>query len=139
MPDATSDFDIETYYDGQCPLCLREVNMLRRRDRNDRIRFVDIAAGDFDAHEVGIAMETLMARMHGRLPDGTIVEGIEVFRRMYGAVGFGWAVGLSRLPVVSQLLDVAYARFAKHRLRLTGRCEGDVCVREGTPADANQR
>jgi predicted DCC family thiol-disulfide oxidoreductase YuxK len=65
------------------------------------------------------------------LPDGTIVEGVEVFRRMYAAVGFGALVGASRLPGIAHLLNLSYAVFAKNRLKLTGRCTNDACaVRE---------
>jgi predicted DCC family thiol-disulfide oxidoreductase YuxK len=122
-----TDFDIEVFYDGACPLCLREIDLLRRRDHRARIRFTDIAADGFDAEAVGVRWEALMERIHGRLPDGTLVEGVEVFRRLYAAVGFGPLVRLSRAPGVSQLLDLAYHLFAKNRLRLTGRCADDAC------------
>ena len=124
---AMADFDIEVFYDGACPLCMREIRMLQGRDRRQRIRFVDIAADGFDAASVGLAWETLMDRIHGRLPDGTLVEGVEVFRRLYAAVGFGPLVALTRLPGVSQLLDLAYHAFAKNRLRLTGRGVDGAC------------
>ena len=39
---------IEMFYDGDCPLCMRETRMLRRLDCLNRIRFTDIAATDFD-------------------------------------------------------------------------------------------
>lgn len=124
---ATADFDIEVFYDGACPLCMREIRMLQGRDRRQRIRFVDIAGDDFDAASIGLSWETLMDRIHGRLPDGTVVEGVEVFRRLYAAVGFGTLVALTRLPGIRQLLDVAYHAFAKNRLRLTGRCVDGTC------------
>lgn len=114
----------EVFFDGDCPLCLREIEMLRRMDRRDRIEFTDIAAPDFDATEVGVSWDDLMGRIHGRLPDGTVVEGVEVFRRLYGAVGI--PVGWTRLPLISHGLDGVYQLFAKHRLRLTGRCD-DGC------------
>ena len=38
-----TDFDVEVFYDGACPLCLREIFMLRRREHRGRIRFTDIA------------------------------------------------------------------------------------------------
>lgn len=127
-PDqAATDFDIEVFYDGACPLCMREIRMLQRKDRRKRIRFVDIAAEGFDAASVGLSWEALMTRIHGRLADGTLVEGVEVFRRLYAAVGFGPLVAVTRAPGVSQLLGVAYGTFAKHRLRLTGRCADGVC------------
>jgi len=120
-------FDIEAFYDGHCPLCVHEVKVLRRLDRRQRIRFVDIAAEGFDAGSVGVTVEVLMARIHGRLPDGTLVEGVEVFRRLYTAVGFGVLVAPTRLPGISQLLDLGYRWFAKNRLRLTGRCADGAC------------
>jgi predicted DCC family thiol-disulfide oxidoreductase YuxK len=68
-----------------------------------------------------------MNRIHGRLPDGTLIEGVEVFRRMYTAVGFGPIVAVTRLPGISHALDLAYLLFAKNRLRLTGRCHDGAC------------
>ncbi len=129
----TSDFDIEVFYDGECPLCMREIRMLGRRDRRQRIRFADIAAEGFDASSVGVTREALMERIHGRLPDGTLVEGVEVFRRLYAAVGFGLLVALTRLPGIAQLLDLAYRAFARNRLRLTGRCVDGACELHSKP------
>ena len=68
-----------------------------------------------------------MDRIHGRLPEGTLVEGVEVFRRLYATVSFGPLVALTRLPGVTQLLDIAYHAFAKNRLRLTRRCVDGAC------------
>jgi predicted DCC family thiol-disulfide oxidoreductase YuxK len=122
-----TDFEVEVFYDGACPVCLREIKMLGRRDHRARIRFTDIAADGFDAEAVGVTWEALMERIHGRLPDGSLIEGVEVFRRLYAAVGFASLVTLSRAPGVRQLLDLAYHLFAKNRLRLTGRCVDDGC------------
>jgi predicted DCC family thiol-disulfide oxidoreductase YuxK len=126
MPSAP--FDLELYFDGACPLCAREVAFLRRLDRGGRIRFTDIAAPGFDAPATGIAWQDLMDRIHARLADGTVVEGVEAFRRLYSLLGFGWLVAPTRLPGVRQLLDLAYRTFAKNRLRLTGRCADDSCA-----------
>ena len=60
-------------------------------------------------------LATLMERIHGRLPDGTLIEGVEVFRRLYAAVGFGFLVAASRLPLVAPLLNLSYRAFAKDR------------------------
>jgi len=100
---------------------------VRRRDRRGALAAIDIAAPDFDASRYGLDHERLMARMHGLLPDGTVVEGMEVFRRAYTAVGLGWMLAPSRWPVLGRAFDAAYAWFARHRLRLTGRgseCDG---------------
>ena len=119
---------VEVYYDGECPLCMREIRILRRLDRRDRIRFTDIAAPDFDATSVGLDRATLMDKIHARLASGELITGVEVFRCLYEAVGFGPVVALSRLPGIRQLLDAAYGWFARNRLRLTGRCDSTVCT-----------
>ena len=109
-------------YDGGCPLCSREVALLRRRDRGrGALGLVDIAAPGFDPARYGTDHATLMARIHGVLPDGTLVEGMEVFRRAYAAVGLGWLLAPSRWPLIGRGFDAAYRWFARNRLRLTGR------------------
>ena len=118
---------VEVFYDGDCPLCMREIRMLTRLDRRGRIKFTNIAAEGFDAASVGLDHATLMAKIHARLPSGELIEGVEVFRRLYEAVGFGPLVAVSRAPGVAQLLDVSYRWFARNRLRLTGRCEAGTC------------
>jgi predicted DCC family thiol-disulfide oxidoreductase YuxK len=122
-----SDHEVEIFYDGECPLCAREVNMLRRLDRRTRILLTDIAAPGFDASALGLTQAALMDSIHGRLPDGRVIEGVEVFRRAYQAIGLRPLVALTRLPGVRQSLDAAYRVFAKNRLRLTGRCSAGHC------------
>lgn len=117
----------EVFYDGDCPLCRREVELLGWLDRRSRIRFTNIASADFDAYTIGRTHDELMARIHGRTSDGTLVEGVEVFRQLYDAVGFRPLVALTRLAPLSWALDRAYQWFAKNRLRLTGRCTNESC------------
>ena len=129
--------EITILYDGDCPLCMREIELLRRRDGGrGRIGFRDIAAPDFSANEFGVDFATAMSRIHGVLPDGRLVEGVEVFRRAYAAVGLGWLVAPTRWPGVRQVADAAYRLFARNRLRLTGRsCPDGRCelpLTEGT-------
>lgn len=111
-------------------MCRREIDFIARKDRDGRVAFTDIAAPGFDPEPLGVTWDDLMRRIHGRLPDGKLIEGVEVFRQLYEAIGFSAAVAGSRLPVVSQLLDVAYELFAKNRLRLTGR-DATCSVRPG--------
>ncbi len=125
---STTPIEIEVFFDGACPLCLREVQFLHRLDRKEKILFTDIMAPGFDPETAGVSWENLMARIYGKLPDGSFITGVEVFRHLYGIVGFGFLVPLTRLPGVSGLLDIAYRLFAKNRLRLTGRCHGKTCT-----------
>ncbi|MDG2222210.1 MAG: DUF393 domain-containing protein [Rubripirellula sp.] len=125
--DEKSSWCVEVFFDGDCPLCCREINMLRRLDRRERIQFTDIAVEKFDPTAYGKSMVELMDEIHGRLPDGKWIIGVEVFRQLYSAVGLSPLVRLTRLPVISHALDFGYRVFAKHRLRLTGRCTPETC------------
>ena len=115
----------EVFYDGDCPLCLKEIRMLQWMDRNNhRIAFTDIAAPGFDAVETtGKTYDELMAEIYGRLPSGELVTGMEVFRQLYGAVGLGFVFAPTKWPGLQPMFDKIYLQFAKNRLRLTGRCE----------------
>ncbi|MCY2966222.1 MAG: DUF393 domain-containing protein [Planctomycetota bacterium] len=126
-------FDVEIFFDGDCPLCRREMNFMRRFNRRGRVLFTDIAAADFRPDTVGLTQDKLMAEIHGRLSDGTIVVGVEVFRRLYSAIGWSWLAAVSRWPGISGMLDWAYRLFAKNRLRLTGRCDTHCAIGPSRP------
>ena len=34
--------DVTVWYDGDCPLCMREINLMRRLDKRRAINFVEI-------------------------------------------------------------------------------------------------
>ena len=129
MSTTTSDLpQLEVFFDGDCPLCTKEIAFVRRLDRKSRVLFTDIAASGFDAASIGRTQDDLMARIQARTADGAFIDGVEVFRRMYAAVGLSFVVALTRLPGITQLLDASYRWFAKNRLRLTGRCKDGTCT-----------
>lgn len=124
-------WQIRVLYDGDCPLCSREIRFLERRDRGrGRIRFENIAEASFDPGAYGLEARDVAARIHGVLPDGAVIEGVEVFRRAYAAVGLGWLMAPTRWPGFRRLAELAYRIFARNRLRWTGRasvCEAERC------------
>jgi predicted DCC family thiol-disulfide oxidoreductase YuxK len=110
------------FYDAECPLCAREIALIRRIDRGrGQVDLVDLSAPDFDASHFGLEQGTIEARIHGQWPDGRIVEGVDVFVALYEAVGLGWITAPAKWPGFRWLLDRAYLWFARNRLRLTGR------------------
>ncbi|MEX0269980.1 thiol-disulfide oxidoreductase DCC family protein [Leptolyngbyaceae cyanobacterium UHCC 1019] len=121
--DGSSNWKIKLLYDGECPLCMREVNFLQKRDAGrGLVAFVDIAADDYTAEaNGGVDFETAMGRIHAVLPDGTVVQKVEVFRRVYQILGMGWIYAITKLPVIGWLADVLYDFWADRRLALTGR------------------
>jgi predicted DCC family thiol-disulfide oxidoreductase YuxK len=113
--------------DGACPLCKREGDLLMRLDKGKgNLVLEDISEPGFDASKYGTTFDAVMGSIHGVLPGGTLVQGMEVFRRAYAAVGWGFVLAWSAWPVLRPIADAGYKVFAKYRLRLTGR--RDACV-----------
>jgi predicted DCC family thiol-disulfide oxidoreductase YuxK len=120
---AIAPWKIKLLYDGLCPLCLREVNFLQKRDAGRGIvAFVDIADLDYDpAEHGGVEFEDAMGRIHAILPDGTVIRDVAVFRRVYEELGMGWIYAATQWPILGAIANQLYTLWAKLRLRLTGR------------------
>ncbi len=119
------------FFDGDCPLCRREIDLLRRIDRDGRVELVDIARPSFLSPDPGVTREDLMARIHARRPDGRWLEGMDVFRAMWEAVGWGWLLAPTGWPILRPIFDASYRWFARNRLRLTGRADCDIACAPG--------
>ena len=123
-------YPLTVFFDGACPICVREIALMRRLDRRRRLVCCDFARPDYDTASINISPAELGRVIHARWADGSVITGVEVFRAMWEAVGLGFVAKLSRLSLVEPLVLNAYAWFARNRLRLTGRshaCTGDVC------------
>ena len=104
----------EVFFDGQCLICKREIDMIRRKDKQQRLKLTVIAAVDFQP-VAGKSLLDLSREIHGRNQDGSLVTGVDVFREIYSRIGYGWLVTVSRLPILRKMLDIAYYVFAKLR------------------------
>ena len=116
--DVSNDWQVEVFYDGECPLCLREIKLLRRLDRKHRIRFTNIADPSFSPASYGMSMKDFMDEIQGRLPSGDWITGVEVFRRLYAAVGLRPVVCANSLA----------RHFAWARVRLSSLCQEPIAI-----------
>jgi len=109
---ATADPRVTVWYDGACPLCLREIALMRRLDRRGAIRFVDVHGG----RDCPLDAETLLARFHAQEPGRPMVSGAAAFAAMWRAIPLLRPLGeLARLRPVRWLLDRFYAAFLRLR------------------------
>ena len=124
-------YPLTVFYDGACPICAREMALMKRLARTQRLTLLDFSLAGFDAAPAGLAVADLSAVIHAQWADGTVITGVEVFRAIWEAVGLGFLARLSRLALVAPLMMKAYAWFARNRLWLTGRnnaCPGNACA-----------
>ncbi|MEN9521133.1 MAG: hypothetical protein RLZZ381_3721 [Cyanobacteriota bacterium] len=121
---------IKLLYDGECPLCVREVNFLTKKDAGRGIiKFVDIASLDYNPEDnAGIDFATAMGVIHAILPDGTILKNVEVFRQVYEQLGMGWVYAITKIKIIGAIADWLYKIWANWRLKLTGRPEIDKII-----------
>ncbi|KAG8043857.1 hypothetical protein GUJ93_ZPchr0458g22879 [Zizania palustris] len=114
---------IKMLYDGDCPLCMREVNMLRERNKSyGAIKFVDISSKDYSPKDnQDLDYETAMGRIHAILSDGKIVTDVEAFRKLYEEVGLGWIYAVTKYEPVAAIANAVYGVWAKYRMQITGR------------------
>lgn len=110
-------------YDGECPLRKPEVDVLRRLDGGrGRIHFVDIADDYYNPSAYqDITYEDAMGPPAAILDDGTVVRNVEVYRKLYEAVGLGFVWSATKLPLVRPVVDWVFDLWAAQRLRLTNR------------------
>ncbi|HEY6964137.1 MAG TPA: DUF393 domain-containing protein [Erythrobacter sp.] len=107
---------VKVWYDGACPLCLREIAVMRRLDKRGRIAFIDVAEGSDPSCPVDRA--DLLARFHAE-EDGVIYDGAAAFAAMWRAIPLLRPLGLAaRSPSVLRVLEAAYVRFLRVRPRL---------------------
>ncbi|GAA0178800.1 hypothetical protein LIER_29885 [Lithospermum erythrorhizon] len=117
------NWKIKMLYDGDCPLCLKEVNMLRERNKQyGTIKFVDVSSDEYSPDEnKGLDYRTVMGRIHAIMSDGTVVTDVEAFRKLYEAVGLGWFYAVTKYEPIATLANAVYGVWAKYRLQITGR------------------
>jgi predicted DCC family thiol-disulfide oxidoreductase YuxK len=107
---------VKVWYDGACPLCLREIALMRRLDRRGAITFVDVAAGADPSCPIDRAQ--LLARFHAE-EEGVVHSGAAAFAAMWRAIPLLRPLGLAaRNRTILALLEAAYVRFLRIRPRL---------------------
>lgn len=111
--------DVLVWFDGACPLCRREIALMRRLDRRNAIAFVDVSqAAAPDAAGCPVDRSALLARFHA-LEDGRLLSGAAAFAAMWRAVPLLRPLGLAaRNRLVLAGLERLYGLFLRVRPRL---------------------
>jgi predicted DCC family thiol-disulfide oxidoreductase YuxK len=103
------------WYDGSCPLCTREISLMRKLDKAHAITFIDIIS---NGNYCPVDRATLLARFHAE-EDGQLLSGAAAFAAMWRAIPLLRPVGLAaRNRWVLAGLERVYIFFLRHRLKL---------------------
>ena len=114
------------FFDGGCSMCSREIAHYRKRRGADRIRWVDISGADSAISQYDLSRSAAMARFHVLDINGCWQIGAWGFAELWSHLpAYRWLAHTVRSLRVLPILDVAYNRFARWRLRK--RCINDSC------------
>lgn len=106
---------VTVWHDGSCPLCRREIALMRRWDWRGGIDFVDVTG----AEACPLDRVELLARFHAREDGGPILSGAAAFAAMWRAIPLLRPLGLlARHPAVLAAMERLYIRFLRVRPRL---------------------
>ncbi len=109
-------------YDGPCGVCSRWVpfwaGVLKRRGFE-----IDTLQAAWVSERLHLPEEELVADIRLVLTDGGDLEGAEVYRYVMRRVWWAWPIYFaSTLPVLRNVFDGAYRRFADNRYWLSRTC-----------------
>lgn len=104
---------LTVWYDGGCPLCAREIALMRRLDHRGRLRFVDVSD---DTSSCPLDRGDLLARFHVSDAQGRFYSGAAAFAAMWRAIPLLRPLGLlALLPGMTWALERLYRAFLRVR------------------------
>ncbi|MEL6876247.1 MAG: DUF393 domain-containing protein [Pseudomonadota bacterium] len=110
-----SETQVKVWYDGACPLCIREIRFMRRLDRDKRIEFVDISPADAICP---LDRQLMLDRFHAE-ENGRILSGAAAFAAMWRALPTLRPLGrIARNRMVLKILEAGYRLFLRIRPQL---------------------
>ena len=106
--------DVVVWFDGGCPLCRREIALMRWLDRRHAIEFVNV----IDAQACPLPRGEMLAQLHAR-EDGRLLNGAAAFAAMWRAIPLLRPLGImARSQWVLRLLERLYNVFLLARPKL---------------------
>ncbi|MFM9849079.1 MAG: thiol-disulfide oxidoreductase DCC family protein [Hyphomicrobiaceae bacterium] len=107
---------VTVWYDGACPLCLREIALMRRLDARGMIDFVDLTA---PGGACPLDKAVMLARFHAQERGQPPVSGAAAFAAMWRAIPLLAPLGrLARFGPLLWLIERTYLGFLSVRPRL---------------------
>jgi predicted DCC family thiol-disulfide oxidoreductase YuxK len=114
---------ITIWYDGKCPLCMREISLMRWLDRRGDIQFINAAD---ETAACPLDRSLLLERLHAQEGD-VMLSGAAAFAAMWRAIPVLRPLGLlARNRFVLRALERLYLLFLRYRPFLTHRMKAKI-------------
>lgn len=113
---------VTVFYDGVCPICVREMQQYRRYETDGAIIWFDITGQDAWLKSHGIDPQAALLELHVLDQDGELVLGVDAFILLWQrAPLFKPLAWLVSLPGIKSLTKHSYGWFVRRRLAKEGR------------------
>lgn len=112
MDSADKTNELTVFFDGDCPLCTREIAFYRRRKGAEHISWVDVSQCADSQLGPDLLREDVLTRFHVKHADGRIISGGRAFADLWAELPSMAPIGhLFKCWPLSIFLDVAYRIF----------------------------
>lgn len=121
LPRPNAQPPLKVFWDSECPLCTREISLMKKLDSEKRISFIPITKDtsiDNLSTSIGtgnacpIDKKTLLARFHAQEEGKDMVDGAAAFAAMWRQIPrLRWLGNAARNGAVLWVLERAYRGF----------------------------
>jgi predicted DCC family thiol-disulfide oxidoreductase YuxK len=123
---------LTVFYDGHCPLCVKEIRAMKRADKENLLQLENIHASDFSQRYPEVDPVEADKLLHAIDHNGEWLTGLDVTVKAWQLVRRHRWLGVLRWPVIRPVADGCYRFFARYRQQiaflLTGQRRCDRCV-----------
>jgi predicted DCC family thiol-disulfide oxidoreductase YuxK len=105
------------YFDGDCPLCLAEIHLLKHHNHKGLLKFVSLQ--NLGAADDGIDCVQAMQSIHARLGDTQIITGPDVFFEAYKRTDLKFINFIFSFFIIRSIYALFYLKFAKYRHQIS--------------------
>ena len=113
---------ITVFYDGACPLCVKEVEKWCKAPFRCDVEWFDITGQEDQLQKRGIDPELALLELHTKTCDGKIYTSIDSYGLLLSQLNrWRWLGWLMRLPVIKPVLKWNYDWMTRVRLKREGR------------------
>ena len=106
---------VKVWFDSACPLCAKEIKIMRKLDWFNKVDFVDVLS----TPDCPIQREHLLERFHAQRLGGPLLNGAAAFALLWRSLPLLRPLGeISRIPFVLRILEILYLRFLAIRPKL---------------------
>lgn len=104
---------LSIFYDGNCPLCLAEIHVLKNNNHQQLLKFVNLH--DEETMDKTINCELALQVIHAKLSNGQVVTGSKVFEAAYQRSDLAVMKALFSFKPFQSLYSIFYITFARFR------------------------